>query len=409
LQHVGAEELLAVIGELGFHHEQLSIAAEPRSNSIVARGDAESLKELETLLLNLDKPGEAGSTTPRFDSVELAKLKREYQTLLSQFGGTHPKVVQLKQQVESLERLGRDSDLTPAKRVQPVKSESQLRKEYEAAEQASAKVASDWHNVNGRANPDGGQLEILRRALLKQVRGAFHLRQQLKKSQIDRAEEQLQTVRSRLQQRDQIAEQIISRRVEDLLATDTLRWLSSDGGAVEMRGSEPSESSASNDSISSRPVQIQALDQGVIVLRGKKSDVDLIVKTLDEVQEKSQSVQKVPTPKGVVKWFDPFTDGEEVVVSIGGDDGIKQGDLLSVRRNGKLIGRLHVVSVRGDEASARILRETRPFVDGDEIQLIEDELDDIAEPGEEPTDLASPAGDPSASGVDAASETVEPK
>jgi type II secretory pathway component GspD/PulD (secretin) len=175
LQHVGAEELLAVIGELGFHNEQLSIAAEPRSNSIVARGDAESLKELETLLLNLDKPGEAGSTTPRFDSVELAKLKREYQTLLSQFGGTHPKVVQLKQQVESLERLGRDSDLTPAKRVQPVKSESQLRKEYEAAEQASAKVASDWPNVNGRANPDGGQLEILRRALLKQVRGAFHL------------------------------------------------------------------------------------------------------------------------------------------------------------------------------------------------------------------------------------------
>ena len=105
LRHADAEELLNVIGELGFHNQQLSIAAAPSTNSIVARGDAASLQELEALLLNLDRPSEATSGSQYFDVDELARLKREYQSLLkSPFDHGSSRARELKRQIESIER-----------------------------------------------------------------------------------------------------------------------------------------------------------------------------------------------------------------------------------------------------------------------------------------------------------------
>ena len=184
---------------------------------------------------------------------------------------------------------------------------------------------------------------------------------------------------------------------------------SSDSGAVDSRGSEAAETSAPNDSITSHPVQIQALDQGVIILRGKKSDVDRIVRTLDEVKQENQSAQNPPNTQGVVKWFDPFADGDEVVVSIGGDDGIKPGDLLTVRRKGKTVGQLQVVSARRDEANARIVRVTSPLENGDEIQLIESESDDSARLGGEPTDPENSDGDLTAPEASTVKEGDDPE
>ena len=114
-----------------------------------------------------------------------------------------------------------------------------------------------------------------------------------------------------------------------------------------------------------------------MMLRGRKDDVDIIVEAFKELQEKGSGAAKSVTVQGVVKSVDPFA-ADQVVVSVGSDDGIERRDVLGVRRNGKIVARLQVAAVSADSATARILSKTDYIGEGDEICLIEED------PGETP-------------------------
>lgn len=99
-----------------------------------------------------------------------------------------------------------------------------LQGQYEDAERSAAEVAGQLREANSAMSPDRKRIAELRAHLTDSVQLAFDLRLQLQQYQLERAEADLTTARARLIRREQIAEQIIKRRVEELENSDDTAW-----------------------------------------------------------------------------------------------------------------------------------------------------------------------------------------
>ncbi|MCG8652533.1 MAG: PDZ domain-containing protein, partial [Pirellulales bacterium] len=120
------------------------------------------------------------------------------------------------------------STFTDPNRGRRADLDSVMRHKYQAAEIHAAKLAAQWRAENARAEPDREVLQRLQTEITKSVRAAFNHRQLLQQQQIAALRADLQKVESQHSRREKNSEQIIHRRVTDLVHGSDLSWLPTD-------------------------------------------------------------------------------------------------------------------------------------------------------------------------------------
>jgi hypothetical protein len=128
------------------------------------------------------------------------------------FRGSEESVAEAERVIKALQDVTRSSD--PAT----------LQRQYEKSERSAANIAEQLREAKSGTSPDGKRIDELREHLANAVQMAFELRLQLQQYQLERAEADLMTARARLILREEIAEQIIERRISELENKDNLAW-----------------------------------------------------------------------------------------------------------------------------------------------------------------------------------------
>lgn len=121
---------------------------------------------------------------------------------LVMFRGSKVAVDETQRLMKALEEVARNSD--PAT----------LQQQYEKAETAASNIAEELRQAKALSTQAEKRNKELRAHLSDAVKRAFDLRMQLQQSQLERAEADLTTARARVIRREQLARQIIERRIE---------------------------------------------------------------------------------------------------------------------------------------------------------------------------------------------------
>lgn len=388
IQYSDVTALMDVIADLKLS-ERLSIAAESRTNSVIAQGSEASLAELEALIARLDQP-DANPRAAVMGELEDALLaeQKELDRLRVAIGENHPMIARLRQQSEASPTPSDDWELGEGVSKRS-RVENSVRSEYESTENNAAKLATAWRRENAKLNKDNGRLRALLAELQSQVELAFRLRQTLKQFEIDRAAKQLRMIRDRLKKRESIAHQIIDRRVGDLLGKGDVEWSSARDPRQNTQNRQPTPEDFAralrgNANALKGEVNIQATDEGIVILRGKKEDVERVAGVIQSIE--GGRAQKALV-RGSVTGFDPF-DENNVSLSIGADDGIRKGTTLEVWRGDQAIGRLRVRHVSPDTSNAEVVQATVPVEKGDAVRPLDANKDDKAtkDPTSTPTE-----------------------
>lgn len=173
LQQVNAASAVEILDQLFDGDNGVSIAADPRSNAVILRGDKELLGEIVEVLRRLDEPRGDEKPARKPDGPDLS-----------------------------------DDDL------------AQLRRQYAAAERDARAAAAE---LNAQFRDARHASDEAKRPLEKLVQQSFELRQQLHQSELARVEKRLKKSRRDMAERERIKSSIVQRRVDDLLAPHTRR------------------------------------------------------------------------------------------------------------------------------------------------------------------------------------------
>jgi hypothetical protein len=176
LRHAKASEAERLITQL-FPRDIQSVAADQRTNTLIVRGGEETLKVIFALLTRLDEQAGATSSAPAAGRT-------------------------------------RGPSATPA-------SIAGLAKQYESEERKAAALARQIEEQRTAAWPDKAKVETLSADLRRAVAAAFAARQQLHRAEVSQLQERTAAVQRNLEMREKLSEQIIDRRIKDLLNPDT--------------------------------------------------------------------------------------------------------------------------------------------------------------------------------------------
>jgi hypothetical protein len=190
LRHIGARDAERIIGQIFGDQPpgggRYSIAPDERTNSLVVRAEQAAQDAIHALLVRLD---ESPGTEPRQPAGGSAAA------------GQWPS----------------PPDSVPA-----------LSKDYEAKEERAAKLAKQLREMQSKQPPDKSQLDRVRTELRSAVAESFAARQQLHQAELAALQQRVQQIGQTIQSRSRIQDQIIDRRVEDLLKPE-LQWESRSG------------------------------------------------------------------------------------------------------------------------------------------------------------------------------------
>ncbi|MEQ8791800.1 MAG: hypothetical protein RIC55_36400 [Pirellulaceae bacterium] len=259
LQHISSGEALEILNQLDIPSPGMTLVNVHEQNSLIAKGRPGSSAHIEALLLRLD---EANTDAP-------------------------------------------------APTTAPTKASVAARSaEYEAMRKRAADMAQQWRREKAKANPSAARLRDLAGSVKRDVQDAFQLRQQMHRDRIDAARRELGRIEQNVRRRDALAEEIVLRRVRELLDPES-RWLGP-----------------------------------------------------------GQTLKVVPAAKpvtGLVVAVDP--ERALLQLSVGGDDGVRRGMRLEVHRDGTYVGRVEVVELAADRSVARLLEGTdaAPVKAGDRV------------------------------------------
>jgi hypothetical protein len=182
LKHLNARDAERITNQL-FPREIQSAAADDRTNSLIVRGSEEQLNIIFHILLRLDD--EIGQQPAAPASV---------------YGKPRP-------------------ELPSPPRAELVRQYDQ--KERQASELANS-IKKSLADAPGKSTPDN-----LRAELLRAVREAFEARQQLHQAEVAELRQRLEQIEQSVTAREAIGDQIIERRVQDLL-NPALKWETAD-------------------------------------------------------------------------------------------------------------------------------------------------------------------------------------
>jgi hypothetical protein len=176
LRNSNAEDAVDLIQRL-YPGTLITLSADSRTNSLIARGPEDILDAVEAILLRLDEDA---------------------------------------------------SDRTRLAEVSPGASTSELRQQYETLDKAAQALAKRLRGAEGSSSASGR-----RRELRAKVQAAFRLRQQMLAAEVAALEKRMSDIRKSIEVRNGIADQVIDRRVEDLLNPD-LNWEAEEPAESEM-------------------------------------------------------------------------------------------------------------------------------------------------------------------------------
>jgi hypothetical protein len=229
LKHVRASEAARIVEHL--YNKGLSVAVAERTNSLVVRGTRPVVEEVETLLLRLDtqepvtEPASAASAT----GGDGTGLRVNVPAL-----GPEPLAVDFSVPVRG------DGQTFTFFIGFNGQSADDLQRQYEALEQRARTLSDELR----KPLTDTGKGQELKSQIRDAVKQAFEARQKLQKAELAEFAQRLQGIQESIELRDKVSQQIIDRRVEELLDPN-LKW---DNPETSSSGRAPALRSASRDS-----------------------------------------------------------------------------------------------------------------------------------------------------------------
>ncbi len=185
LRFVSAEATATLLSRL-YGGGDFQAAADVRTNSLIVRGQPDRLAEVEALLLRLDV---------RSNDRDLPSFQEPPRTTAA-------------------------SDTSPS-------ALAELRQEYVEFEQKAGALAEAIRQLHASSGPQHPQVQSKRSELRQAVERAFAARQQLQRAETAQMLEQLQRIERKIALREEAKEEIIERRVEELL-NPSLQWIPED-------------------------------------------------------------------------------------------------------------------------------------------------------------------------------------
>lgn len=153
-------------------------------------------------------------------------------------------------------------------------------REYSASEDRVTELAAMLRKLGGA---DSEKATIFRKQLTEAVISSFNLRQQLHQTQIDVQRAKLNALERRVVRRSESAQQIINRRVAEILKTA--------GVSVEAASAKDSTSADKNLAGEVSIEYVEDLD--ILTVRGKKDDVERTLNVIEKIkQQKEQTTAK---------------------------------------------------------------------------------------------------------------------
>ncbi|MHC4403824.1 MAG: hypothetical protein ACYTG0_29555 [Planctomycetota bacterium] len=218
------------------------------------------------------------------------------------------------------------------------------------------KKAMDLVGQFQHATSDHERKEL--RALLEELtQRHFDLRQSRRQAEVSRLEERLQKVREAVEKRDEARDLIVRVRVGQLLGE-----LELDDWSVPGRAAKPQKATSSY--MPGAPGLPPRADSfGAVVAPG-----EYLIRVGSNFRARVGSTRGTPAVAGTVSQVSPGL----IVVSVGADEGLRQGQTLEVHRSGEgdtYVARVEVIQMQADKAVCRILEESvlQPIQKGDRV------------------------------------------
>jgi hypothetical protein len=228
LKHAQAKDTYAQLRQL--MGGEVQITAEPRTNSILVNATKAQLDEITKFIANIDElSSDAGrplASAPGLNGQQGAPS-----------GSLNPPAISSGPPATKGSASGQfTSDGRSGTSIE-------LRKQFEAMDRKTKALARDLKN----STPDRPVDENEKLQLRTAVADAFATRQKLQREELAELSTRLREMQQSLELRDRVQEQIIDRRVDDLLNRD-LRW-----DTDSTRSSPNSQEAASSSSATQRP------------------------------------------------------------------------------------------------------------------------------------------------------------
>jgi hypothetical protein len=208
LHYVGEEVAAAMLKQLGFTG---SFAPDPRTHSLIAHDSKENVAKLEALLKVIDRnDNDTDKFVPRPAGVPRGETTRRR---------------------NAFSRVGVPGNWVPAAHPpmnhdEPQKIQ-QLRSQYSLLNASALMKAEEYRQLqSSNPSPDNPQYATLQRLKVEvtdAVLSAYRIRQELQVAEIDWLRERLAKIEGQLKEREQLKQQIVDRRVAELL-NPGLQW-----------------------------------------------------------------------------------------------------------------------------------------------------------------------------------------
>src|SRR4029079_15513476 len=200
LRNARATDAERIIRQL-FGNDLHSIASDARTNSLIIRGPAAETNIVYHLMVRLDEQSE----TP----------------------------------VPSATR-----STTESKSAAPTKASANLTGQYEAKEQEAARLPQTIRELQTAPKEHEWAIKDLSAQLRRAVTEAFASRQQLHQAEVGQLQARIAGIQQALKMRDKLSNEIIDKRVKDLLNPD-LQWEGTDAGTSKTAATTATASTAS--------------------------------------------------------------------------------------------------------------------------------------------------------------------
>ena len=219
--------------------DEVLIESMPGKNRLVVRGSSEMVAKIGECIAALDQPAVSDD---RRVAPDLFDPRSDLEQTKSGFGQTSTTSV-----VPATSLFGQSSlDSKPLRqfRVSELTTENIQRKrsEYETTEKLAASTASELRTVS---DPQSETAQQLRAKLEAVISKAFNERQELQQMELAAQQEKLKQLQRQIQDRQKLADEIVERRMEELIAGDDLSTTTSAAANIDdlLSPAKPSASS----------------------------------------------------------------------------------------------------------------------------------------------------------------------
>ena len=230
LKYTDAAEIAKFVREI-VSPEAATIEVEQTSNTLLISADAQAFPKIEALLKRLDQPLAAAASKLM---EELLQNKVDLQTQSSKFGSGHPNILSLKQRIDAIENVLAENSASVAKAVE------QRRLNYSKRESVARQMSNEVRAILDKFGPEHLETKSGETSLRRGVAAAFEARQELQRAEVAALQQRLTAIQQSIAAREQNKEEIINRRVSDLL-NPALSW---EAPAIDVGGASLKRSSA---------------------------------------------------------------------------------------------------------------------------------------------------------------------